>query len=151
MPTSRKTPFLSEIAQGERIPANKLAFFQERLRNRLFDYVLKKFLEQDGLTKAELARRIGQSPERITRLLGAPGNWTLDTVSDLLLGIAAEELEPQSISVLDRPRRNSIQPEWIRHDWHKQGSTVYAAESAHYTTNVGQTKKTSVGLAVPAE
>jgi hypothetical protein len=148
MTTSRKASFLSEIAEGERIPANKLAFFQERLRNRLFDYVLKKFLEQKGLTKAELARRIGQSPERITRLLGAPGNWTLDTVSDLLLGIAAEELEPQSISVLDRPPRNLTQAEWIRGDWHRQSSTVDAAESRHYRTN-GEPQTTSVGLAIP--
>ena len=37
-----------------------------------------------------MARRIHKRPEQITRLLGAPGNWTLDTVSDLLLGMGFE-------------------------------------------------------------
>lgn len=117
MTTSQITPFLSELAAGESIPPNKLAFFQARLRNRLFHFVLVKFLEQErinGLTKANLARRIGRKPEVISRLLGAPGNWTLDTVSDLLLGIAAEELEPRSSSLLDRHQRNFAQAEWLK-------------------------------------
>ena len=113
--TTQHLPFLSEIAIGEPIPVNKLAFFQARLRNRLFDLVLKRFLEQQnsGLTKAELARRIGKSPEQITRLLGAPGNWTLDTASDLLIGIAGEELKMGTESVLGRVARN-----YQGQDWH---------------------------------
>lgn len=101
MTSSRQTPFLSDSAKSEAIPPQTLAYFQGRLRNRLFDYVLRKFLEKEktGLTKAKLARRIGRKPEVISRLLGAPGNWSLDTVSDLLLGIAEEELQTASQSI----------------------------------------------------
>lgn len=42
------------------------------------------------MNRADLARKIGRKPEQITRWLGAPGNWTSDTVSDLLLGLGCE-------------------------------------------------------------
>jgi hypothetical protein len=91
--TTSPTPFPSGILEKGTIPVGKIAYFRERLRNRLHEVVFLEFLRQQdayGLTKAELARRIGKPPERITRLLAAPGNWTLDTVSDLLLGMASE-------------------------------------------------------------
>jgi hypothetical protein len=117
MTTSRPTSFLYEIGAGLPIPIEKRAYFQARLLNRIYAFVLKRFLEQEqlqGLTKAELARRIGKRPETITRLLGAPGNWELETISDLLLGISGEELEFSASSVLNRKARNYIGPEWIR-------------------------------------
>jgi hypothetical protein len=86
------------------------AYFQGRLKNRLHNLVIRKFEEAEiehGLTRAELARRIGKRPEVLTRLLGAPGNWTLDTVSDLLLGIAGYELDATATKIADRAKRNS--------------------------------------------
>jgi hypothetical protein len=75
----------------EQIPLARLAFFREEFRNRLYAEVVRRFhvLEDQGLTKARLARRIGKSPEQVIRWLGAPGNWTLDTASDLLTGMRA--------------------------------------------------------------
>lgn len=96
---------LSEIQGNKLLSVGARAYFQARLRNRLYDLVVSKF-KASGLTKAELARRVGKRPEIVTRLLGAPGNWTLETVSDLLLGICGEELEMISSSPLDRPKRN---------------------------------------------
>lgn len=93
MTTSQPTSFLSEILSAGRIPVGKLAYFRARLSNRLHEIVLMVFakLEQEGkINKAELARRIGRKPEQVTRWLGAPGNWTIETVSDLLLGMGYE-------------------------------------------------------------
>lgn len=75
----------------EQIPLARLAFFREELRNRLYAEVVRRFhaLGDRGFTKAHLARRIGKSPEQVIRWLGAPGNWTLDTASDLLIGMRA--------------------------------------------------------------
>jgi len=115
MSTLEPTSFLFEIAEHRPIPLNKLAYFQARLRYNLYDYIISKFKKmekEEGLTRAELARRIGCKPEQITRRLGAPGNWTLDTISDLLIGIAGEELEPKSISVLGRAKRNTNEKSW---------------------------------------
>ncbi len=94
MNTSQKKPFLSEVLDGEKIPLGTLSYFRERFRDRLYDLVAEEFLKQEkegNLTRAEVARRIGRRPEQITRWLAAPGNWTLETVSDLLLAVAKSE------------------------------------------------------------
>jgi hypothetical protein len=93
MTTSQPTSFLSEIVSGAPIPPEKLGYFRGRLSNRFHELVLELFteLERAGkITKAELARRLGRAPEQVTRWLGAPGNWTLDTASDLFLGMGYE-------------------------------------------------------------
>ena len=109
--TTSQTQFLSEIAaghSGQPIPEAKRAYFQARLRNRLFNFILGKFSEEqkNGLTKAILARRIGKKPDVVNRWLGSPSNLTLDTLSDLLLGISTEEFTPASETLLNRKPRN---------------------------------------------
>lgn len=92
MTTSQNT-FLYEILAGQQIPAGKLAYFRSRLRNRIHSLVLEEFarLEKDGkISRAVLGRRIGKKPEQITRWLAASGNWTIDTLSDLCVGMAVE-------------------------------------------------------------
>jgi hypothetical protein len=96
----------SEHADLDTLSAPTRAYFRARLKNRLYDLVLTKFAAQSGLTRAILARRMGKKPEVVSRLLGAPGNWTLDTVSDLLLAIAGEELDATSTNPQSRPPRN---------------------------------------------
>jgi hypothetical protein len=113
--SSQPTRLQSELAEKSFSEAN-LAYLAARAQNRYHDYVLRRFLaaqEEEGLTKAELARRIGKRPELITRLLAAPGNWTFDTVARLLAGIAGEELIPHSERLLGRPQRNHTQPDHL--------------------------------------
>lgn len=111
MTSFQRENFWSDIADLEaRIPEGKREYLRERLRNELYDFVLGKFLEQRnerGLTKAQLARRIGYDPAQLNRLLGAPGNWTLSTVSDLLAGIAGETLVPVSGALPGERLRNA--------------------------------------------
>jgi transcriptional regulator with XRE-family HTH domain len=109
--TTYQKQFLNELAAGHdgpRIPASKLAYFQERLRGRIFEFILARFLaeQQNGLTQAKLARRIGKTSDVVNRWLGAPSNLTVDTISDLLIGIGAEEPILSSSSVLNRPPVN---------------------------------------------
>jgi hypothetical protein len=113
--------FFNELAAGHSgptIPEAKREYFQTRLRNRLFNFILAKFVaeQERGLTKAKLGRRIGKPPEVINRWLGAPSNLTLDTVSDLLLGISAEELTPQAEALLHQDPRNFLPGAWITHE-----------------------------------
>lgn len=112
-------PFLSEIVSGTAIPPGKRAYFQERLRNRLYDLVIDEFRKQQktGLTQAALAARIGRRPEQVHRWLASPANLTFDTLSDLLLGIAAAELEigvsplvPAAIEPTGRYRSTTAMP-----------------------------------------
>ncbi len=119
--TTSQTQFFSELVSGHTgppIPESKRVYFQTRLRNRVFNFILNKFLDEskNGLTKAVLARRIGKTPDVINRMLGAPSNLTLDSVSDLLLGISAEELKLTSDSPIDRSPINYLHSEWIIQD-----------------------------------
>jgi transcriptional regulator with XRE-family HTH domain len=94
--------------EGPEIPEAKRVYFQRRVRDRFFDFLRERFEreESNGLTQAKLARRIGRSPEVINRWLNAPSNLTLDSISDLMIGVAAEEPEFDGISLLNRPESN---------------------------------------------
>jgi hypothetical protein len=99
---------LGDGADGEPISKSKLVYLQERLRGRFFDFLISKFEEarDGGPNQAKLARRIRKSPEVINRWLSAPANLTLESISDLFAGIAAEEPNFSSLSLLGRPKIN---------------------------------------------
>jgi transcriptional regulator with XRE-family HTH domain len=76
-----------------KISDEDIVYFRERNRNRVYSAVVgmfSKLVEQENLTKREIALRLGKQPSQITRWLSGPNNWTLDTVSDLLIAMGAE-------------------------------------------------------------
>lgn len=102
----------SEIKSDGPLSDGTLAYLEERARNLFYDFIMTKFkeAEQFGLNKAKLARRINKRPDQISHILGAPGNWTLGTITALLVGINREELLPNSSAFFNQPPRN-LQPE----------------------------------------
>ena len=108
MTISQETPFLSEVKSDAQISKGNLAYLKARVRNNFYDYVVRKFLEaeqKDGLKRVDLAERIGWRQDVLSRKLNTPGNWTLDTVTELLVGICREELVPDSSPILAEWRR----------------------------------------------
>lgn len=103
----------SKPTNGDRIPLETLIYFRSRSKFRAFSLVLRE-LKRNGLSQADLARRLGKKPSQISRMLGGPGNWTLDTLSDLLFAISASEPTYSLDYPLDRPKRNDVQPDWLR-------------------------------------
>jgi hypothetical protein len=90
------TPTFSDIPDDGPIPLGTLAYLRAELRNLFHELVLVEFVRQKesgSLHGAKLARRIGKDAAVLTRLLGGPGNWTLDTVSDLLAGMGKRMVE----------------------------------------------------------
>jgi hypothetical protein len=82
----------------------------------MFNFILTKFMAEQprGLTQATLARRIERKPDVVNRWLGTPSNLTLDTISDLLIGISGEELMLRSESPLQPDQRNYFpEDEWL--------------------------------------
>ncbi len=91
MITSLKTSWRSVSSLEDKpIPPAMLGYFQGSTKDSAHEEILKVFLEsseKDGMTRAFIARRIGKTPEQITRWLGAPGNWTLDTLTNLAIAM----------------------------------------------------------------
>jgi hypothetical protein len=116
--TTSQNVFLSEVSsEFDVIPAEKRAFLQERLRTRLYDLILGEFMDHQSrnpaFTKAALARRIGSRPEIINRILSSPGNWTIDTISNLLAGISGAELGLSADKFSEYHAANDTRPEWL--------------------------------------
>lgn len=89
--TTSRASMLSEPTETVPIPNATLVYFRARLKQRMFDALLKEY-KRSGLTKAELAARLCKDPAQISRLLSGPGNVTLDTMSDILLALSGAEL-----------------------------------------------------------
>jgi hypothetical protein len=84
--TISQTPFLSKPTGDDRIPSAALAYIKARGRQQAFNLVHSE-LKRSGISQATLTRRLGKSPEVISRLLKRPGNWEQDTISEILFAI----------------------------------------------------------------
>jgi hypothetical protein len=114
MNTSQPTYTLYKPTADNRVPDTTLVYFRERNRLRVFELVLSEFVSS-GIPQACLARRTGRRPEVVNRILSAPGNLTLDTVSDFLFAISGAEPSYGVQYPLDRPPRNYNEPDWLSH------------------------------------
>lgn len=106
-----QTQLFSELSAGPNggeISLPVRAYFEQRFRNKLYQFILDKFItaQNNDLTKAKLARRVGKTPDVVNRWLGAPGNLTADTACVLLLGISGEEIELGSSSPFHTTKAN---------------------------------------------
>lgn len=128
---SQKTPILSEVLSGDRIPEYKLAYFEQRAVNSFYDFVIKRFEEEkinSRLTKAKLAYRIGRGQDQVNRWLASPGNWTIGTAARLLVGICAEEPVLGSRSLAGRVPQNTSTMSFLD-DENSSGDRITAFEN----------------------
>lgn len=114
MSTYRTASRLSKPEGRKKIPSGALAYLRTRNRMRVFSLIWKEF-QNSGLTQAELAARLGKGTDRVCKILGAPGNWTLDTANDVLFAINGGVLNYSVSYPLDAPKRNDVLPQGQRH------------------------------------
>src|SRR5579859_1071833 len=85
-----------------------VSYYRQRQKNRVFTELVQFFAqeaERRGITKKDLAAALGKDPAQITRLLSAPANLELDTLSDFLLALDAE-MDHKIVRFKDRPKPN---------------------------------------------
>lgn len=102
---SQSTSVLAKPIADEKISRRNLGYATESAREEVFDLVIRNCVES-GVTKATLARRLDKDPSQISRLLGAPGNWTIDTVAELLYAIDGSLLHATSFDPRLEPLAN---------------------------------------------
>jgi len=76
-----------------KISDRDIRYYRRLSRNRVFSEVLAyyaKVAAESGYRKCDIADALGKEPSQISRWFSEPANWTLDTVSDLLLALGAE-------------------------------------------------------------
>jgi hypothetical protein len=95
------------------IPAAQLGFVGRKLRNDLHHLVLDAF-QKSGLTQAELADRLGADKSLVCRQLGAPGNWTIDTVAKMLFAINGSYVVAATVDADTPALANYTQPSWLQ-------------------------------------
>lgn len=86
--------------------------------------------EREGLNQSRLAERLGCSRSHVSRLLSGPGNWTLDTVGDLLAAMDAKLTRVEATRVQDIPAPNYAHP-WTE----AAGSTPASISMPTYSTS----------------
>lgn len=74
------------------IPGPAIYYAQMALQHQVCAIVARCFARKakEGLTVEELGKRIGMEPTKVETLLDGTYEWTLDDVSDLLLGMGFE-------------------------------------------------------------
>jgi hypothetical protein len=105
MNTSQNTTSLSKPINDDPIPTGTLGYFRTRNKRRAYSLVMNEF-EKSGVSQATLARRLRKKPEVVCRLLSGPGNWGLDTHSDLMFAIRGGVPTYGVDYPLDKPPRN---------------------------------------------
>ncbi|MGD0671161.1 MAG: helix-turn-helix transcriptional regulator [Candidatus Binatus sp.] len=115
MPTFQ-TSILHEIAHGKPISLRTRLLYRRRLQNRVQRLLRKAFRDEQkrtGLTQKEFAERIDKDKSKVNQWLSIASNLTLETISDLLLGLGVDldELSVTRLANLIMQTANDIEEE----------------------------------------
>ena len=122
MNTSPNPTALSKPTGKNKISLGTLSYFRARNKHRVFNLVIEEF-EKSGLIQADLGRRLAMDAGQLSRYLNAPGNWTLDMLSDFLFAISGAEAGYSIFYPLEQPPRNLTEP-WLQQPTTVESGTV---------------------------
>lgn len=106
MTTTSQTSFLDRPTGDERIPERALGYVTEAAREEMFDMIATACVEA-GVMRSQIAKRLGKDPAVVTRQLSAPGNWTIDTISEYLFAINGRLVRASSYCPVEQAVANN--------------------------------------------
>ncbi|AGB73743.1 hypothetical protein RHSP_79501 [Rhizobium freirei PRF 81] len=135
--TSHETSLLAEPSSDDRISDRTLGYVTQTARDDVFDMVANACVEA-GITRANIARRLGKDPAQVSRLLNTPGNWTIDTIAELLFAIdgsflRAERHWPQREALSNRRHSTCVTESsgsFGKAEWNSRAPTQNVAKTA---------------------
>ena len=141
--TYSQITMLSNPIGSEKVPVGTFSYFRSRNRHSLYSLVVGEF-KKSGLSQADLARRLGKKPDVVCRWLASPGNWRLDTVSDLLFAISGAEADYSIRFPLEQGARNDTRPQWML----TSPEPVFNTETLGRNRNVGSEHSAELMISV---
>ena len=112
-----------------KIPAKEIFYFRQRFKNKIFQSALAYFVglaKERNMTKKDIANALDKDPAQITRWFAGPNNWTLDTISDLLLAMDAE-LKYEIVSLHESSQQTTEEITGIREQSAESGTAASEA------------------------
>jgi hypothetical protein len=118
--TISQTQLAQELSEPE-IKKFWLGYFQESFREAIHQDLLEQYehlRDTTGLSRSDLAKKIGRRPEQVTRWLSSPTNLEADSISDLGLGmglIPKISFQPVgSLFVTTKPNQGNAVSDYIK-------------------------------------
>lgn len=103
---------LYDNASDAEVPSGVRGYFSAHLRNKIHGLLLDE-LKRSEVTNSLLSKRLKKDQAQISRLIGSPGNMTLDTISDLLLAISGATLDVTIEHPHLKGATNHRGPDWL--------------------------------------
>jgi hypothetical protein len=115
--------WLNRPDNPERTSLDAEAYMRARNQSLAHQMILAEF-KRSGISQTELAKRTGKGTDVISRLIGRPGNWTLNTLSDLLFAMSAAAPSYSLCFPLSVAPVNQNRPTWADQDLKKLEKTT---------------------------
>lgn len=91
-----------------------LTYVSHSAREEVFDTITRECIEA-GITNKQLAKRMRRTPAQISRLLGAPGNLTIDTIAQLSFAIKGYMVRLDLFDPMEGQLSNAVDTPLTRH------------------------------------
>ncbi|HEY5105149.1 MAG TPA: helix-turn-helix transcriptional regulator [Caulobacteraceae bacterium] len=122
----------STEAKVEPISQKQAAYARTAVRLQVAGAVWDVFdrLRAQGRTQDWLAARLGKSKARVSRLMNGPGNWTMDTLGDLLAAMDARvvDIDVRLNADIDSASPNQDHP-WLDAPTRQGGEAAQVSET----------------------
>ena len=112
MRTFRQASPLSEPHGDEEIDRFTLSYIAGLARDRFHQLVLSAF-EDSGLSKRQLAKRLGMDPSRVSKILNTSSNMTVETLGAVMFAIDGSVPTAARNWPLRENTKNLREPTWL--------------------------------------